>query len=182
MRSWRPGCSRICCRACLCAFRVLGRRGGYDAVPLAPPPMLLDWLLLASVGLYALQIAYSADPAKGAENLAVLLHPVWAAVCAVARGAVDARTGADLPWRGGCAGGPVCRCGLHRVLPQIAVPEPESGGGERVRQLFQGQLAVLRPEHLRPLPGACDDRRDDRRAVESRATRAADRGAASWLG
>ena len=39
------------------------------------PPMLLDWLLLASVGLYALQIVYSADPAKGAENLAFFYIP-----------------------------------------------------------------------------------------------------------
>ena len=37
--------------------------------------MLLDWLLLASVGLYALQILYSADPAKGAENLAFFYIP-----------------------------------------------------------------------------------------------------------
>lgn len=39
------------------------------------PPMALDWLLLASLGLYALQIVYSADPAKGAENLAFFYIP-----------------------------------------------------------------------------------------------------------
>lgn len=39
------------------------------------PPMALDWLLLASVGLYALQTLYSADLAKGAENLAFFYVP-----------------------------------------------------------------------------------------------------------
>ncbi len=53
--------------------RLLGRPGG---LPLrARAPMLLDWLLLASVVLYALQIAYSADPAKGAENLVFFYIP-----------------------------------------------------------------------------------------------------------
>ena len=52
--------------------RLLGRRGGYDS---EQPPMLLDWLLLASVGLYALQIAYSSDPGKGAENLLFFYIP-----------------------------------------------------------------------------------------------------------
>jgi O-antigen ligase len=39
------------------------------------PPMALDWLLLGSIALYALQIAYSADPTKGAENLAFFYLP-----------------------------------------------------------------------------------------------------------
>ena len=52
--------------------RLLGRPGGYDS---ARSPMLLDWLLLASVGLYTLQIAYSSDPGKGAENLLFFYIP-----------------------------------------------------------------------------------------------------------
>jgi O-antigen ligase len=55
--------------------RLLGRPGGYDSVPPTPPPMLLDWLLLTSVSLYALQIAYSSDPGKGAENLLFFYIP-----------------------------------------------------------------------------------------------------------
>jgi O-antigen ligase len=39
------------------------------------PPMLLDWLLLATIALYALQIAYSADPSKGAQNLVFFYIP-----------------------------------------------------------------------------------------------------------
>ena len=46
--------------------RVLGRREA-SAYRSGRPPMLLDWLLLGSVGLYALQISYSQDPSKGAQ-------------------------------------------------------------------------------------------------------------------
>jgi O-antigen ligase len=56
-------------------FRVLGRLGGNDSVPPTQAPMLLDWLLLASLGLYTLQIAYSSDPGKGAENLLFFYIP-----------------------------------------------------------------------------------------------------------
>ncbi len=52
--------------------RLLGRPGGYDS---GQAPMLLDWLLLASLGLYTLQIAYSADAGKGAENLVFFYIP-----------------------------------------------------------------------------------------------------------
>jgi O-antigen ligase len=52
--------------------RLLGRPGGYDS---GRAPMLLDWLLGASVALYALQIAYSPDAAKGAENLVFFYIP-----------------------------------------------------------------------------------------------------------
>jgi O-antigen ligase len=55
--------------------RLLSRPGGYDSAPPAQPLMLLDWLLLASVGLYTLQIAYSSDPGKGAENLLFFYIP-----------------------------------------------------------------------------------------------------------
>jgi O-antigen ligase len=52
--------------------RLLGRPGGYDS---GQAPMLLDWLLLASLGLYTLQIAYSSDSGKGAENLLFFYIP-----------------------------------------------------------------------------------------------------------
>ncbi len=38
-------------------------------------PILLDWLLLASVVLYALQASYSSDPVKALENLAFFYVP-----------------------------------------------------------------------------------------------------------
>ncbi len=43
-------------------------------------------------GLYTLQIAYSSDPGKGAENLLFFYVPFGLAVCVAARGALDART------------------------------------------------------------------------------------------
>jgi O-antigen ligase len=49
-----------------------GRRSAYAS---SRPPMLLDWLLLATVVLYALQIGYSADPSKGAQNLVFFYVP-----------------------------------------------------------------------------------------------------------
>ena len=52
--------------------RALGRRGAYDS---KRPPMWLDWLLLAVLGLYALQIGYSTDPSKGAQNLLFFYVP-----------------------------------------------------------------------------------------------------------
>lgn len=39
------------------------------------PPMLLDWLLGASVVLYAVQILYSGDPSKGVQNLLFFYVP-----------------------------------------------------------------------------------------------------------
>jgi O-antigen ligase len=53
-----------------------GQAGGRrDAYRFSRPPMLLDWLLLATVVLYALQIGYSADASKGAQNLVFFYLP-----------------------------------------------------------------------------------------------------------
>jgi O-antigen ligase len=49
-----------------------GRGGAYDS---GRAPILLDWLLLAAVGLYALQSAYSADLSKAAQNVAFFYVP-----------------------------------------------------------------------------------------------------------
>jgi O-antigen ligase len=50
-------------------------RGGGRAGSPGHKPILLDWLLLASVLLYALQSSYSSDPLKGLENLAFFYIP-----------------------------------------------------------------------------------------------------------
>jgi O-antigen ligase len=52
--------------------RLVRGSGGYDS---GRAPMLLDWLLGASVGLYTLQIVYSADPSKGVQNLVFFYIP-----------------------------------------------------------------------------------------------------------
>ncbi len=108
--------------------------------------------------LYALQALYSADRAKAAENVAFFYVP-FALLFVLLR---DVRWTRELLLR--ClgdrrrAGGRVRRRRLRRVRAQVAVPEPEGGRGQPVRQLLPRQLAVLRPEHLRALPGARDDR------------------------
>jgi O-antigen ligase len=57
--------------------RVL-RRGGPCVYRSGRGPMGLDWLLVAAVGLYAVQISYSADPTKGVENLVFFYLPFLA--------------------------------------------------------------------------------------------------------
>lgn len=52
--------------------RLLRRPGGYDS---GRPAISLDWLLLASVVLYALQASYSSDIEKAAENIAFFYVP-----------------------------------------------------------------------------------------------------------
>jgi O-antigen ligase len=52
--------------------RVLGRPSAYRS---GRAPIALDWLLGASIAVYALQIAYSADAAKGAQNLVFFYLP-----------------------------------------------------------------------------------------------------------
>jgi O-antigen ligase len=54
--------------------RLLGRREA-PAYRSGRRAILLDWLLLGSVGLYALQISYSQDPSKGAQNLLFFYLP-----------------------------------------------------------------------------------------------------------
>jgi O-antigen ligase len=56
--------------------RLLGVRGASARVYRSlRPPVALDWLLLAAVALYAVQIGYSADPSKGAQNLLFFYVP-----------------------------------------------------------------------------------------------------------
>ncbi len=55
--------------------RLLKRQESYDSAPPARPAMLLDWLLLAMVVLYALQASYSSDIEKAAENIVFFYVP-----------------------------------------------------------------------------------------------------------
>ena len=52
--------------------RLLRRSGGYRS---GRAPIALDWLLLASVVLYAVQASYSADVSKALENVAFFYVP-----------------------------------------------------------------------------------------------------------
>ena len=82
----------------------------------------------------------------------------------------------------GRPGHPVRRRGLRGVLPQEPVPEPQGGRGQPVRQLLQGQLGLLRPQHLRALPGAGDDRGEHDACCGAAPARGADRGGWCWPG
>ena len=64
--------------------------------------------------------------------------------------------------------------GFYRVRHQDDHPQPQAGRRQRPAHLLHGQLGVLRPRHLRPLPGAGDDPAG-RRCCSTRA-----RGASSW--
>ena len=110
-------------------------------------------------------------PRQGSREHRLLLHPLRAPVRAPAPGALGPRAAAEVPRGRGRAGGRVRGHRLRRVPPQGAVPEPEGRRGEPVRQLLPGELAVLRPQHLRALPRPRDDRGDDRRAVEPQPAR-----------
>ena len=94
----------------------------------------------------------------GAQEPRLLLHPVHAAAQAAHHRALDAAGpgGLLLACRG--AGARVRRRRLPGVRDQAPVPEPEADRVEPVRVVLPGQLAVLRPEHLRPLPRDGDDR------------------------
>ena len=112
---------------------------------------------------------------QSAREHGVLLRAVRTAVRVVARGEVDPRAAVAVPGGRGGAGGGVRGDRLRRVRPQAAVPQPEGGGGRPVRKLLPGELALFRPQHLRALPRAGDDRGDDGGAVERAPPRGAGR-------
>ncbi len=121
----------------------------------------LEWALAATLVLYAAQAEYSADTGRALENVVFFYIPFAVLFALMARldwttppcGAL--RRGADRP--GLRAGGDR----LRRVRHPPPVPQPEGHRVQPARGLLPGQLAVLRPEHLRPVPG--DRARPDRR-------------------
>ena len=120
---------------------------------------MLEWLLLAAVVLYALQAAYSADFSKALENM-VFFYVPFALLFALLR---------EVEWTREL----LLQClavavALAVVFAGIGFVEydrkqlflnPKVVAAEPVRQLLPGELAVLRPQHLRALPRAGDDRR-----------------------
>ncbi len=104
-------------------------------------------------------------PRQGGGEPGVLLRAVRVAVRAAARRGLATRALAALPGHRGRAGADLRGDRLRGVRAQGTVPQPEGRGGEPVRQLLPRELAVLRPEHLRALSCAGDDRGDDGGAV-----------------
>ena len=97
------------------------------------------------------------------------------------------QTTARLVPRGADRGGARARrrSGSSNTRRQHAAAQPEGHRHELVLGRLPRQLAVLRPEHLRALPRARDDRRDDRAAVDAHAAhgdRPAPSRSPSWWG
>ena len=100
------------------------------------------------------QATYSLDFDKALEPDRVLLHPVRAAVhAAVARG-LDRRLLMQCFGVARRPGAGVRGDRLRGVRHARRCSQPEGDPHERVRVLLPRELALLRPEHLRPLPGA----------------------------
>ena len=114
-------------------------------------------MLAATLVLYAIQASYSEDVSNAIENIGFFLVPFavlfcllaeveWSrallrrALIAVAVVAVGLRAGRDLP-----------------VLRPRPVPQPGALRRQRAARLLPRQLDLLRPQHLRPLPGAGAD-------------------------
>ncbi len=122
------------------AARSVAARDGAD-----PAIRGLQWVLLGAVVLYVLQISYSPDRAKAAENVAFFYVP-FGLLFVLLR---------DVPWTSSLllalprpARGDRDRAGGSRVRgvrTQEPVPEPKAGRRQPVRQLLPGQLGVLRP-------------------------------------
>ena len=94
---------------------------------------------------------------QGAAADGVLLRPVRAAVEAAVGPRVGPRAARHLPEADRRPGGRVRRDRVRRVRDQDAAAQPGADRGQRRAHLLHGQLRVLRPRHLRALPGAGDD-------------------------
>ena len=145
-----------------------GAVGAARSSPAAPPRPRQDppaWLPLAPrprvVVLYALQTLYSPDFSKGAPERLLLLRAVLAGLRAAARRRVGPEA-ADA----GAAGSSRVEAvafvvvGSVEYLSREPVLERPGDPLERIPHLLPGQLGLLGPEHLRPLPGAGDRGRD----------------------
>ena len=110
----------------------------------------------------------------GAAADGVLLRPVHAAVSPVARSALDAAADPPLPAADRGPGGDLLGDRLRRVRDQDDHPQPQAGRGQRPAHLLHRQLGVLRPRHLRPLPGADDGAAGGDPDLRAPAARAAD--------
>ena len=118
----------------------------------------LEWLLAGSVVLYAVQSSYSRSVDIALEQT-VFFYVPFALLFALLR---------EVEWsprrlRAGLlvlvgARARLRRRRLRGVRDALAAAQPEGDRLQRARGVLPGQLALLRPEHLRPLPLAGDAR------------------------
>ena len=138
------------------AAYALPRLAGRERPEGGRPPGALEWALAASLALYGIQASYSADFGHALENVVFFYVPFALLFALVARVAWTPRLARV------CLGVLVVLAlalvgrGLRRVRDAPPVPQPEGHRLQPARGLLPGQLAVLRPQHLRALPGHRD--------------------------
>ena len=146
-----------------------GRRAGLRRAAAAPAgsaaerrpsrPGALEWALAASLALYAIQASLLGRLRPRAGERRLLLRPLRAAVRARGARGVDAAAGARRASAcSSCLALALVGRRLRRVRDAPPVPQPEGHRLQPARGLLPGQLAVLRPQHLRALPGDRDAR------------------------
>ena len=123
---------------------------------LDPWPQRLRYVLAAGLVLYAIQAAYSEDVSNAVENIGFFLAPFAVLFCLLSE--IEWSRGPASP---GARGRRRRRARLlaDRDLPVLRprpVPQPRALRRQRAPRLLPGQLDLLRPQHLRPLPGAGD--------------------------
>ena len=125
----------------------------------------LEWVLLGGIVLYALQAVYAEDSAKALEQV-VFFYVPFALLFALLRGLEW--TPRRLAWGGGALvvlALVFAAIGFWEFQTRQPAAEPEGDRLQPGRGVLPRQLAVLRPEHLRALPRAGDDRAGERAAV-----------------
>ena len=125
---------------------------GYRFAPAEREPGLVELALLLAVTLYSIQAAYSTDFETAVKNVAFFYIPFALLLKLLTSLDWTARLHDLVHARAGGSRGAVRARGLLGVPRPPAALEPEGDRVESVPVLLPSQLAVLRPEHLRPLP------------------------------
>jgi len=131
----------------------------------APRSGALEWVLLAASCSTRCRRSTRRRTSTALQQV-VFFYVPFALLFALLRGLEW--TPRRLKWGGGRAPRPGARVYRDRVLgvpDAAAAAEPEGDRLQPGRGVLPRQLAVLRPEHLRPLPRAGDDRPGRRAAV-----------------
>ena len=136
-----------------------GTGAGRARAPRPTGGRLACWRSPPSSVLYALQALYSSDLEHAVKNIGFFYIPFVVLYRLLRRRRLDARAARPLLWldrrpRAGLRGDRLPRV-RHRAPADL---QREGPRGQRDQAVLPRQLAVLRPEHLRPLPRAGDDR------------------------
>ena len=112
----------------------------------------LRWVLAATLVLYAIQASYSVDVSNAIENIGFFLVPFAVLFCLLAEVEWSRRAPTAHADRRRDRDGCVCRDRDRPVLRARPLLQPGAVRRQPAPCLLPGQLDLLRPEHLRPLP------------------------------